>query len=120
MFENINTYSIVDHIWSNFKHGTNHLSGVIHSIITDHFPVLYMFNYNQKKFSYLSKFRLFNESAIRDFELAVSGIDFDLIYHMQDLNAAFNTFHNKLFQCYNRFFPIKTKRVKLSSFKNHG
>ena len=37
-------FSLIDHIWSNFKRGSNHVAGVIDYLISDHLPMFYFFN----------------------------------------------------------------------------
>ena len=42
----ITKFSLIDHIWSNFKKGSCHLAGVIEYPITDHLPMFYIFSNN--------------------------------------------------------------------------
>ena len=58
----VSKYSLIDHIWANFKKGKEHLSGVIDYLITDHLPNFYMFSNNYKFASKIVRFRMIKQN----------------------------------------------------------
>ena len=108
----INKYSLIDQVWSNFKKGKDHISGVIDYLISDHLPNFYMFS-NNVKFAYKSiKFRLMKPNNFNMFADKVNSANFNDVYRDNDPDRAFNCFFNKLFDIYKACFPIKKKKIK--------
>ena len=56
----ITKFSIIDQIWTNFKRGCNHTSGIVDFLITDHLPVFYFFTNHDKIPAKIIRFRLIN------------------------------------------------------------
>ena len=113
-FGNITTpYSLIDQIWTNGPVNFQHYSGVFKYEITDHLPLCYMF----KKNSFLQckrvKFRSITENNINFLKNLINETNFNQIYTFDNPNYAFNCFFNLLFDCYNKCFPTKVKKVKI-------
>ena len=110
----ITQFSLIDHIWSNFYSGYDHKSFVVHFPLTDPFPVCFVSNNNcfgqRKSF----KFRSITQNRIRDFIEYINNFDFTNIFQIIDPNLAFDTFYRNVMHSFEKFFPIKTKRVKKS------
>ena len=108
----ITKYSLIDHLWSNFKKGYNHTSGVIDYLISDHLPIFYFFS---NSYNFISeqtlKFRPMSNFNTQNFITSISNIDFSPIYSSDNPNDAFSSFYDVLFQTFNSAFPIKTKKV---------
>ena len=107
-----NNCTLLDHIWSNFKSGFDHLSAVIQCSITDHFPVLYIFRNNNFVPFNLIKYRIFSDQKKANFIESINGTDFGEVFISEDCNTAFTKFFEKLFTAYNDSFPIRKKKVK--------
>ena len=105
-------YALLDHIWSNFKIGHNHISHILHLPITDHFPVSYIFNINNNPQTEMIKFRIFDENNFYNFTSLLTNLSFNQILNINDPNNRFNYFFNSLLRFYNSSFPIKKKKVK--------
>ena len=110
--------SLVDHIWCNLRHGFSHMSAVVKTTITDHFPVLYAFKTNLTYAIKSIKFRMINEGNINSFVNNVNNECFDNIYEIDDTDDAFTYFYNKLFSIYNNSCPIKKRRLKHNNINN--
>ena len=107
----ITKFSIIDQIWTNFKRGCNHTSGIVDFLITDHLPLFYFFTNYDKLPTKIIKFRQVNDVNSVTFNEAVNDTDFSEIFEINDPNTAFNVFYSKLFSLYNSCFPIKTKKL---------
>ena len=119
--ENINSiipFSLVDHIWCNFKHGFCHISAVIKTAITDHFPVLYMFKLKLSNTVKTIKFRLIKQNNMNDFIGELNAEAFEELYEIENPDDAFSYFYKRLFHIYNSTCPVKKKRVKLNKINN--
>ena len=102
-------FSLIDQIWVNFVIGSNHLSGIINHLISDHLPTFCMFNIcdvlNKIKFS----FRQINERNKINFVNGVHALDFSDVFLSTDPDVAFDKFYNRILRIYNKTCPIKTK-----------
>ena len=108
----ITPFSLIDQIWTNFKTGTNHESGILLFSLTDHFPIFYIFKDNCNTIVRTFQSRLINFDTIQTFVRNVSNSCFRQVFLTQNPEVAFNEFLCKLMECYNSAFPIKRKRVK--------
>ena len=108
----ITPYSLIDQVWTNFKVGESHDSGVITFALTDHFPVYYSFKANCQNIMKTIQFRLITEETKALFVSLVDACDFHEVFNVDQLNVAFDLFFTKLFHVYNSAFPIKKKRIK--------
>ena len=111
-------FTLLDQIWTNFDYGISRISGVITTVITDHFPIFYVFKNNFSHISKNIKFRLFSCVNANKFVELVNGLDLDNLYEINNANESFNYFHNKLIECYNSAFPIKTKKIKFNKINS--
>ena len=108
----ITQFALIDHIWSNFYSGCDHKSFIVHFPLTDHFPTCFVFdnNYSDQRKSF--RFRLITQNRIRNFIDYVNNQDFTSIFQIINPNLAFNKFYQNIMNSFNKFFPIKTKKVK--------
>ena len=111
-------FTLIDHIWANFKSGINHVSGVIHNCITDHFPVFYSFQLLNRISAKTIKYRYIDRRKINSFIAHVNQMDFTQVFNAVCPGSAFELFHDKLFDCYNRIFSIKKKRITNNKIKS--
>ena len=107
----VTKYSLIDQMWSNFIAGSNHISGVIDYLITDHLPIFYFFHNELKYQSKYIKFRSITDGGIRNFINRISTINFDLL-EIENPDWAFKSFYDRLFKEYNSCFPVKRKKLK--------
>ena len=106
----INQFSLIDHIWSNFKTGFDHASGIIECSLTDHFPIFYLFREKLDKIVKVSQYRVFNNNLREKFSNLVNNTSFDEVFIMNNLDFAFDFFYKKLFDLYDKVFPKRNKK----------
>ena len=108
----VNKFSLIDHIWSNFKVGHHHFSGILKFLISDHLPIFYIFKNIQQIANEIRYFRIFSMENKINFRINVLNNDFSNIFHEPNPDTAFTLFYESLFKLYEKSFPIKKKRVK--------
>ena len=111
-------FSLVDHMWCNFNHNLCHMSAVIKTTISDHYPILYVFKSKLNNVIKRIKFRKINNNSINDFVNTVNNECFSNIYEIDNVDEAFTCFYNKLFSIYNVTCPVKKKRIRESKICN--
>ena len=92
----ITPFSLIDHIWTNFKTGTNHESGIVLFSLTDHFPIYYMFRDNCNAVVKTIQSRLISLVTKQTFVSKVCSTCFRQIYLLQNPETAFNEFLKKI------------------------
>ena len=111
-------FSLIDQIWTNFKAGTDHVSGVVQTSITDHYPIYYMFKTNlRQNLNKVISFRVLNDNTILRFVENVRNFSFENIIVSNDINLDFKCFIDKLYNIYNHYVPIKSKVIGCSHVK---
>ena len=111
-------FSLIDQIWTNFKAGTDHVSGVVQTSITDHYPIYYMFKTNlRQNLKKVISFRVLNDNTILRFVENVKNFAFENIIVNNDINLDFKCFIDKLYNIYNHYVPIKSKVIGCSNVK---
>ena len=113
----ITKFSLIDHVWSNFHSGSNHVAGVIEYLITDHLPLFYIFDFDNSPIQNYIYFRLFNTNCIEKSIHSVYETNFDEVLEVDDPNTAFTVFYKKMFDVYARPFPLKKKKKPSSLMK---
>ena len=111
--------TLIDHMWVNFEQNHDYRSNIVLSNVTDHFPTV--FNYelqNARKFDKLITFRREGDASDAQFKDKLRNCDLDEILLMDDVNLAFNAFHDKIFKIYDESYPLISKRITLNSNKN--
>ena len=73
-------FSLLDHIWVNFKRGCDHLAVVIKTTISDHYPILYIFKTLGPTVTKTIKYRLLKQNNLNQFYSKVNVESFDYIY----------------------------------------
>ena len=108
----ITPYSLIDQMWSNGPVNFQHYSGVFKYQITDHLPLCYMFKKNNLGGYKYIKFRSITENNIGHFINLINETNFNRLFTFNNPNDAFNYFFNLLFDCYDKCFPVKLKKIK--------
>ena len=108
----ITKYSLIDQIWVNFLDSQNFNSGIILYKLTDHFPIYYSFKNNSIKSCKSITYRLITENSTRSFLSHIERSNLNSILNIHDPNDAYQRLNQKLFECYDECFPVKTKRIK--------
>ena len=116
-FNNVTGFSLIDKIWSNFKLGCSHKSGVINFQLTDHLPIFYVFKTNVLNLIRKTKFRLFNSTSLENFKEKINDTSFLDVFETENPDEAFKFFYDKLFKIYNEAFPVKIKKIFVNNIK---
>ena len=106
--------SIIDHIWTNDLNNYK-VSGIIHIMISDHFPVFTTIDLPDMKFKHSViklKKRKYNNESISSFKSDLMQYKWELDMIGQDVNEDFNTYMDKYLQLYNVNFLIKEYEIK--------
>ena len=112
----VTRFSIIDHIW--ISEGINSVYSFVMPIdITDHFPVISVFTsaLNHEPYVSATKRRRLTRRGKVTFRIFLSNIHVNVAAN--DLSHAYNEYFNKVFQGYDRSFPIDwcTSKNKHSS-----
>ena len=111
--------TILDHIWVNFDNNSEHVSSIIFSGITDHFPVVYHLKTHTKTREYKTiHFRLSGEQCDTSFKTKLEDHDWAILYDFDDVDLAFEYLNNVLSDYYNECYPMRTKRVLINEIRN--
>ena len=104
------TPSLLDHIFINFSPPA--VSGILNIKITDHLPVFLVIVLPVRKFqNYCVRFRVFKKASRDNFTRDLAMIIWEDILISDDLNTNYDAFHMKIYQLYNKHFPIVTKTI---------
>ena len=111
------TASLIDNIFIN--HPNNFTSGIVISTISDHLPIfirkIISSNTNELNEPKIIQFRPISDGKISLLRDALSAVNFDEFTNQTDIDAAWLAFTNKIFQLYDREFPIQTKTLSPKS-----
>ena len=111
------TSSLIDNIF--IKHPNNLNSGLIFSTISDHLPIFIKKTINTNMTEAIQaktiKFRPMSDDKISLFRDLLSAENFEPIINQNNIDAAWLDFSTKLFEIYNRVFPIQTKTISPKS-----
>ena len=114
----VTRFSLIDQIWSNFKYGYDHISGVIRFSLTDHYPIFYVFKDKSSNHVVETiKCRLINQVTITKFIESVNNFSFDEVLDISDVNDAFSRFYKYLFNLYDKAMPVVTRKIKKKTHK---
>ena len=115
---NILTETLIDNFLINTQSSLCYKSGLIYSSISDHYPIFLSIpgstvsdNINVK----VIKYRLIDEYSIRKFKFALNSY-ISTLELSENATIAFEAFHNKFQELYDKYFPIKSKKVSRKSF----
>lgn len=104
------TPSLLDHVYINFTPPA--VSGILNTNITDHLPVfLLLILPVSSNRNHTIKFRVFKEASRANFTRDLALILWEDFLTSDDLNTNYDAFHIKLYQLYNKHFPIVTKSI---------
>ena len=111
--ETITTESLIDNIFINAS--TRHLSGLIETNISDHFPIFIKIpeiakdNINSPV---CTQYRLIEEFNMKKFDLALKQPSFQNILQVNTAEVVHTLFDKEFNMSYDKHFPIKTKTLK--------
>lgn len=111
--------SLIDHIWLNFIPHDNIQSSVLEFEVSDHMPVLLKFNISTdipEENNVVTYRKLKNENNMGKFIDAINNANFDE-NNISDPNCLAENFINKVYDVFNKSFPIHKVKEKL---KNKG
>ena len=108
----ITRFSLIDQIWTNFKTGVHHLSAIMEYGLTDHFPVIYVFQQYSSLVNKTIHFRKIAAAATENFAIKIRDSSFENVFNVDDCNIAFNNFYDELWKIYCESFPKRKKRLK--------
>ena len=103
-----NSFSLIDHIWSS-KAELNVGNYIIHTDISDHFPVISRFQEGSTRTQqdgYVYK-RVLSKGNIAKFVECVAQVNWVDVMHSNCPNDAFNLFHEKFSETFRNSFPLK-------------
>ena len=111
-----NTATLIDHIWcNNYKNLSS--CGIIHSMITDHFPVFSVFNIGEsKKHENIEckdemYFRSFSEEKLESFKCVLDGVCWDLVVGINNIEASYSNFETIFGALISKHFPMISKKI---------
>ena len=114
------SYSLIDNIWTNI-YANHKKSGIIHSKISDHFPVMSVFEIGKKKTNFVTHefitLRDFSEANYLRFSEELSEVQWDLVTSTNDPNVAYFYFSTFVCNLCNKCFPLVTKKIR-TKYKN--
>ena len=107
------TSSLIDNIF--IKHPNNFESGLIISTISDHLPIFIMktinTNLTHTAQTKTIQFRPMSDGRITLFRELLEHEHFETIINQTSIDAAWLNFINKIYELYDRAFPIQTKTI---------
>lgn len=103
------TATLIDNIYTRFKHHDTMVSGVINADISDHFPVFILAGKATPKKKQKDKitYMPMTENSIANIKTSLTNHDWELLHNM-DLDTANNYFSAFLTQSLDRFAPERT------------
>ena len=110
----ITTHSktLLDNIFSNTISPLQ-TSGILHTDITDHFPIFLLNPSKQdNEERTLIQRRIFNEQNKRTFKQSLQNEPWDILYACRDALESYSIFYNTFQTLYNNAFPLTTTKTK--------
>ena len=115
-----NSASLIDNILTN-RMDDDDIQGILYTDISDHLPVFTIKrNVKLKDKGKKVKFRRITSANIDDLNDLISNVNWNELIQTEEPNEAYNIFHNKLTQLYNKAIPMKTitnKEIKNRSLR---
>lgn len=106
------TKTLLDNIFSNTITPFQ-TSGILHTDITDHFPIFLLNPSKQdNEERTLIERRIFNEQNKRKFKQSLQNESWDSLYACRDALESYSIFSNTFQTLYNNAFPLTTKQIK--------
>ncbi len=104
------TATLIDHCITNSDQ-KDHFSRIITNRISDHFPILFRINKNERiKDPKMVQFRDFSSTNINNFKQYLGAFDWNIVYNIDDTQNACNKFFEQINNAVELFFPLKTQR----------
>lgn len=112
----------IDNALINYVTGTNLMSGIIKTDISDHFPIFLIIKdlticKSQSKTRLIQK-RIFSQDKLHMFTLELSKNNWDCVYQENDINKSYNNFINTFKNLFDQFFPVIEQKVKTKTLLN--
>ena len=106
--------TLLDQIWVNFEAKVQFKSIIIFSGITDHFPTVFYLDercndINTKQITYRKKGEICDEQ----FKHALDNSQINDIMLINDVDTAFKTFNDMVYQLYDEAYPLISKKIRL-------
>ena len=117
--------SLIDHIYSNLK-SLKYSSNIIITDVADHYGITHIIHSKHKinDHNQIPK-RIFSSRNTEQFIHCLANTNFADICTIQDVNKAYDSFHNRFKEIFNESFPIrvtsyKSKRIKHDPWMTTG
>ena len=108
-----NTATLLDHMWVNFEQSEdNYHSQIVLCGISDHFPTI--FYYNKAKLDRSKKLITFRKSSDlidNQFKNALDSSNIDDVLLINNVDHAFETYHNILYNLYDEYYTLTHKYI---------
>ena len=108
-----NTATLIDHIWFN-NIDTNEIleSNILFTDVTDHYAVVLHLpvRNNVPKYKYIT-FRLSGQECDNAFKTSLENYNFDELMTVNDVDQAFESFNDIIYNIYNNSYPEVVKRI---------
>ena len=106
--------TLIDNMFISQKLQDNYKSGILTNDISDHLPcyLVLLEATNHKPSLQKISYRTFSDRVKMQICNSIKAVDWQTELKLDDVNAAFKTFHSKLINTIEKFAPIKTKYIK--------
>ena len=116
-----NTATAIDHIFINSVTTTKFKAGIIKSVISDHFPIFFVADYNihikEPKERFIFRRDLSDISVVK-FKYKLRTVSWDSITNSSDTNKAYDNFIEIFSSLYDECFPKKKIKLKPQKYNN--
>jgi len=104
-----NSATLIDHIYFNQIDNSKLFTGILHTRITDHFPV-FLINYGSpnNERTYVIKKRNFNEANKAKFRALLNNFSWGDILNIRNAQQAYTNFHNNFADLFEKCFPYRS------------
>ena len=111
-----NTATIIDHMWFNQANRYNVLeSNILYTDISDHFPVILHIPVVQTISTYKTiTYRKSGDVFDNNFKNSLENYDFTELMQNDNVNQAFESFNDTIYNLYNICYPEVVKRIKVT------
>jgi len=111
------TATLIDYIFTNQIHQTEHLNGILFNDISDHLPIFSVTNYGTQTkcntsdtMSYTT--RIITNSSLESFANELQSCNWKSTLSQNDPTVSYKIFYSKFFGIYDQHFPIKKIKNK--------
>ena len=113
-----NSFTLIDHIWSNCLDKLKN-NFIIHTNISDHFPVFSLFDFNNYDKNHSSNrnffsYRQFSDININNFKNDLELVTWDLVFSSSNADVAYDNFILIFKNIFDKNFPLIYKSVNVN------